>query len=267
MKIRKYISFLLLILPGFFFTSYGGDDEEKQDDPAPEQVVAKCLLNEQYYDSTKWMKNYYDASNNIISQDYRDGNRQWKYTSVFDSNNKLIEHTQVQTNGSGYFSYTYTYNTFGLKEKVIFYFKQNNSLVKNRTLTYTYTANGQLSRKDTEFNYTGDPSVYTLYTFSNNKVIANSYTISGALGTIEEYEFDNNKTPSADIPSSTFFNEFQIPHNIIKYTWKDASGFINPTFSYTATFTFNAGGYPIQRVEKDVNGNVKTNATFTYNCK
>ncbi|KAA9339962.1 hypothetical protein [Adhaeribacter soli] len=264
MNLKKLFILTLLLVPGFLLTSCDKDDDKQNPQPAP--AVAKCLLTEVNQDSTYWQKRYFDANDLLVKYDWKYYSSLYTTTYVYNSQNQVVEQTQVQTNGPGYFYMTYTYNNLGRWQKRLTYTKQNGAPVLNRTTSYTYSPSGQLQRKDEDYNLTGDPSTYTTYSFTNNKVVANSYSNSGVLYTIEEFEFDNNKVPSADVIASTYGNEFFIPHNIIKYTLKYGSGVVDRSKSYTATLNFNPAGYPTTRIETNGYGDVRTE-TYTYSCK
>ncbi len=264
MKVRNIVAFVLILLPSIFLSSCGGED--KKDDPAPAVVAKKCLLAEVNQDSTYWQKNYFDANDLLVKFDWKSNNSLYTTSYVYNSQNQVVEQTQAQTNGPSYFYTTYSYNTFGRWQQVQTYIKQNNTLVLHNTQSYTFSPSGQLQRKDVDNNYTGSPSTYTTYSFNNSQVVANSYSNTGVLFLTEEFEFDNNKTPSADVIASTYANEFFIPHNVIKYNWKHVSLGIDPTRSYSAVMKFNADGYPTERVKTFSVGNVSTQ-TYIYNCR
>ncbi|RNI29409.1 hypothetical protein EFA69_07555 [Rufibacter immobilis] len=189
---------------------------------------------------------------------------------------------------------TIDYNTAGKPSKVTY-------SGSNDEISYTYDAQGKLTFMNeaeqveggtsvltTQYEYTNNqitkasysrtfrptsgpstiplPRGYTAYTYDakGNILTVKEYTSQNSLlSTTEKSDYDDRVNPGAVLESLLGPASLNNPRTQVE---KDENGNIVKEASYTNAYTYNGSGYPTKVERTDQNGS-KSQVTFDYSCK
>ncbi|KAA9340211.1 hypothetical protein [Adhaeribacter soli] len=266
MDLMKKGNALILGLAVLLAFGCGSDNDTVAPDnanPAP-QNFTKCQLIKDRED-TLTSKYSYDSQGRLQERVYAYGRERFTYNSL----GKILKWIRFTESLDTINVRTYEYNNDSLPIKVtsrsgmtsaggiIAYHTQSMVYDSQKRIISNTTYNTSLAAITNKVNYSYP---------ANNKVEIEGWELNRGTNTLQlhynaQMTYDNNKTPWGDYP---FFDPI-VNHNELTY----AIQFHQPypySHSRTSTYTFNAAGYPIQKIEV-TDGRYTMVSTYTYNCQ
>jgi hypothetical protein len=241
---------------------------KKTADPTPSSSssTSVCYMTSSTTNGTKDYDLTYDNNNRLNSMIGYTPAGNATFTFQYDANNRVIKASGSSSGIIGDYT-TYHYDVNGRIDRDTLY-KLTNLVGPVYTAdsinTFTYTGNN-ITREDNI--KIGGVHLYSTYAYNSTGDITQEidYDNTGAILQTLVFTLDNknsNITPLFFIDPVAASQK----HNGASITVTSPTSGVDNSQSYTATFTYNATGYPLTETDNYLDGTVD-NITYTYTCK
>ncbi len=276
MKTIKKLFFVMLV---FALAAVGCKKTDEGGDNPPAPTKKTCYINKIDEGSDGYSTITYDANHLITSAVNYDSNGVADGTVTnFTYDGKKLKSLISLDNGTVDSKIEFTYSGSSTPDSAVIY-SDNGSGVLVRDGAYSLTFNGdKLIKKEMKVSYSGQSIVIskTEYAYTNdNNTEIKSYNINSSLqlelNSTETLEYDSKKNALHGIGLDFFFFGSDMPfmsvNNITKYTYKDGSGVVDISMSYTNTIEYNSNDYPTKITTNYNSGNKTDIVEYTYDCQ
>lgn len=276
MQNLKKILFVALIFTLATIGCKKTDDNTGDDSP---NESGTCYVNKMDYGTDGYDEVMYNSDHLISSfVNYKaDGTADGFVNSINYDGTKLLTITSAD-NGNVKAKFEYKYSNTSNPDSAIMWEDKGNGKLERTAFGLTFSDDKLVKAESyfevlgqsvviakIEFTYSGDNlSEYKTYKF---KVSSLQMELESTIN----FEYDSKKNPMHGVGLDFFFFETDIPfmskNNITKCTYKDASGTVDQSKSFTNAIEYNTNNYP-SKITTNYNDGSKSNAvTYSYDCQ
>ncbi|THV59927.1 hypothetical protein [Chryseobacterium candidae] len=260
----KKILFLGLMGCVAFFNSCNSSNDDAVNEPTEKKLLLSKITIV-YYDNpsqpqTSIENLEYNSQGELIKTISASGSSTVEY-----NNGKPVKINYYTNNQTLEYYSVFNYNGDQLANVKAIYPNPAN----NRTVTYTYNANGQVASSSLcQSPDCSNPMIDT-YTYDGTNISSETSETGGSFGTRIDFSYDDKLNPYTNLNKYlriTMRGAYVISKNnylIEKISYKSNGVWIQNQ-TRTSTIQYNSAGLPIQVISKEANGNLSAQYNYEY---
>lgn len=258
----------LLFLASTAFTACKKDKDNSGGDNGPDVIKYIASISEKSADGTTVTQQFtWNAQHQLTRLQSNDGDIR---ELTYDTGGRLVKLVANHTDAGTVDEYTFTYTTAGLPEKYKRHVTDNDGL--DGTADGTYTITGGKVTKIIERNPATGDEAYMNFTYAGNN-ISKITLLAGKNGTpdpateaVSTFTYGAKKNPlgGMQLPYALLSTELPLLAFSPNETKSMSMKLGNISFSSTATYQYDAQGYPTSSETKEEDNSEVIKVTYQY---